>query len=96
MAGGLKEAGLQESVRTNRNCIRGMIEWVSNHIFVKPVANKLFCVDAADIDFKDPEVSGPGEISTLFGREVSRSHSTVIVFLLREGLKVNPFQIELG
>jgi len=53
VTGSLKEAGLQESVRTNRNCIRGTIEWVSNHTFVKPLANELFRVDAAGIDFKD-------------------------------------------
>ncbi len=53
MTGNLKEAGLQESVRTNGNCIRGIALWVSNHIFVKPVANKLSYVDAAVIDSKD-------------------------------------------
>ena len=53
MTGSLKEAKLQESVRTNRNCIRGTAVWVSNHIFTKPAANKHCCVDAAGIDFKD-------------------------------------------
>ncbi len=53
MTGNLKEAGLQESVRRNTNCIRGIALWVSNHIFVKPVANKHCYVDAAAIDLKD-------------------------------------------
>jgi len=50
VTGSLKEAGLQESVRTNRNCIRGTVLWVSNHIFTKPLANEQNCVDAAGID----------------------------------------------
>ena len=61
MTESLKEAGLQESVRTNRNCIRGIALWVSNHIFVKPVANKLSYVDAAGIDSRINDL--PGEIS---------------------------------
>jgi hypothetical protein len=35
--------------------------WVSNHIFVKPVANKLSYVDAAEIDSRINDL--PGEIS---------------------------------
>jgi len=27
--------------------------WVSKHIFVKPVANKHYCVDAAGLNFTD-------------------------------------------
>ena len=53
MTAGLKEAGLQEFERTNRNCIRGTIVWVSNHIFAKLVANKHYCVDAAGLNFTD-------------------------------------------
>ena len=53
VTGSLKEAELRESVRTNRNCIRGTAVWVSNHIFTKPAANKHCCVDAAGIDFTD-------------------------------------------
>jgi len=40
--------------------------WVSKHIFVKPAANKHYCVDAAGLNFRDPDASGPGEISMLF------------------------------
>ncbi|RLA87100.1 MAG: hypothetical protein DRG58_11175 [Deltaproteobacteria bacterium] len=58
MIGNLKEAGLQESVRTNRNCIRGIALWVSNHIFAKPVANKLSYVDAAEIDSRINDLPG--------------------------------------
>jgi hypothetical protein len=54
----LKEAVLQESVRTNRNCIRGIALWVNNHIFVKPVANKLSYVDAAEIDSRISDLPG--------------------------------------
>ena len=36
--------------KPSRNCIRGIALWVSNHIFAKPVANKLSYVDAAEID----------------------------------------------
>ena len=34
-----------------------MALWVSNHIFVKPVANKLSYVDAAGIDSKDKRLT---------------------------------------
>ena len=34
--------------------------WVSNHIFAKPVANKLSYVDAAEIDSRINDL--PGEI----------------------------------
>ena len=97
MTGSLKEAGLRESVRTNRNCIRGTAVWVSNHIFTKPAANKHCCVDAAGIDFKDKCLTR-GDLGDVC-REVSRGHSTVIVCLLREGLKVNRSKLswdELG
>ena len=76
MTGGLKEAGLQESVRTNRNCIRGTIMWVSKHIFAKRVANKHYCVDAAVIDFRDKCLTR-GDLDEIC-REVSRSHSIPI------------------
>ena len=95
MTAGLKEAGLQESVRTNRNCIRGRTLWVSNHHFTKPEANKQSSVDAAGIDFKDKCLTRGDPGQTKVCREVSRSHSTVIVGILREGLNINPFQIEL-
>ncbi len=87
MTGSLKEAGLQESVRTNRNCIRGTVTRVSNHIFAKPKTNIHYRVDAAGIDFKDKCLTR-GDLGDVC-REVSRGHSTVIVCLLREGLKVN-------
>ena len=93
MTGNLKEAGLQESVRTNRNCIRGIALWVSNHIFVKPVANKLCYVDAAAIDSKDKCLTR-GDLDAVC-REVSRSHSTLKMGISREGLNINPFSIEL-
>jgi hypothetical protein len=64
VTGNLKEAGLQESVRTNSNCIRGIALWVSNHIFAKPMANKLSYVDAAVIDSRISDL--PGEIPTKF------------------------------
>ena len=51
-----RKAGLQESVRTNPANSGGTYDaylWVSNHIFVKPVANKHCYVDAAP-----PENSG--------------------------------------
>ena len=87
MTGSLKEAGLQESVRTNRNCIRGTIVWVSNHIFVKPVANKHYCVDADGIDLTDKCLTR-GDLDYVC-REVSRGHSTIVDVLLWEGPKVN-------
>ena len=87
MTGSLKEAELQQSVRTNRNCIRGTSKWVSNHIFVKPVANKLIRVDAAVIGLKDKCLTR-GDLDEGC-REVSRGHSTVIAGILREGPKVN-------
>ena len=59
------------------------------------MANELFCVDAADIDFKDKCLTRGDLGQTKVCREVSRSHSTVIVGILREGLNINPFQIEL-
>jgi len=47
----LKEAGLQNSVLTNRNRIRGIIDWVSKHIFVTPEEDqKVNYVDAAGIE----------------------------------------------
>ena len=96
MTGSLKEAKLRESVRTTRNCIRGTALWVSNHIFAKPVANKQCSVDAAVIDFKDKCLTRGDLGQTKVYREVSRSHSTVIVIILREGLNINPFRIEPG
>ena len=50
MTHAVKEAGLQTSERTNRNGIRGRESWVSKHIFVKPLANKQFFVDAAGLE----------------------------------------------
>ena len=70
---------------------------MSNHIFTKLVANKHCCVDAAGIDFKDKCLT-QGDLDRIC-REVSTSHSTVIVCLLREGLKVNRSKLswdELG
>jgi len=66
-------------VRTNRNCIRGTIDWVSNHIFVKPEANELFRVDAAGIDFRDKCLTRGDLDQTKVSRDVSRSHSTMSV-----------------
>jgi len=49
--------------------------WVSDHIFVKPVANKHYYVNAASIKnigisnrhrLKGSRASGPGEVSTKF------------------------------
>ena len=94
MTGSLKEAGLQKSVRMNKNCIRGTALWVSNHIFTKPVANKHCCVDAAGIDLKDKCLTR-GDLGE-FCREVSRSHSTLIVGISGEGLNINLFRIEPG
>ena len=35
-----------------------MALWVSNHIFAKPAANKLRCVDAAEIDSRINDLPG--------------------------------------
>ena len=57
----MKEAGLQTSERTNRNGIRGSEPWVSKHLFVKPLANKRFSVDAAGLEGRISVL--PGEVS---------------------------------
>ena len=49
----MKEAELLTSELTKRNCIRGRESWVSKHIFVKPLANKRFGVDAAGLGAKN-------------------------------------------
>ena len=50
----------QAQDKPGRNCIRGIALWVSNHLFAKPVANKLSYVDAAEIDSRINDL--PGEI----------------------------------
>ena len=50
MRNALKETRLQNPVLTNRNDIRGMIKWVSKHIFTTPKEyQKLNYVDVAGI-----------------------------------------------
>jgi len=72
----VKEAGLQNPERTNRNCIRGRELWVSKHLFVKPLTNKQFCVDAAGLEGRISVL--PGEVSLLRVNkgEVSSGHSS--------------------
>ena len=61
----LKEAGLQNSVLTNRNRIRGIIDWVSKHIFVTPEEDqKVNYVDAAGIERKRTFLPGESFIAT--------------------------------
>jgi hypothetical protein len=50
---------LKEAVRQLAD-VRGIALWVSNHIIVKPEANKLGYVDAAEIDSRISVL--PGEI----------------------------------
>lgn len=71
----LKEAGLQIPVLTDRKCIRGMKEWVSNHIITKPLANKFLHVDAPAIGRR--KVLLPGE--TLTGASIVRESADAIV-----------------
>ena len=59
----MKEAGLQTPELTNRNCIRGRESWVSKHLFVKPLTNKRFSVDAAGLEGRISVL--PGEVSLL-------------------------------
>ena len=61
--------------------------WVSNHHFTKPEANKQSSVDAAGIDFKDKCLTR-GDLDEV-GREVSRSHSTLIIGRSGEGQNIN-------
>jgi hypothetical protein len=50
---GLKEAGLQNPILTNRNRIRGIYAWVSKHIIVTPNEHKrCINVDTAGIGGK--------------------------------------------
>ena len=74
----LKEAGLQNSVLTNRNRIRGISAWVSNHIFAKPkVYQNGIYVDTAGIEGKKMQLPGEGSIVTGWQNgAVSRGHST--------------------
>ena len=60
MRTGLKEAELQTLELTNKNDIRGRVEWVSKHIFVKPLTNKRYLVDVAVINGRIGAL--PGEI----------------------------------
>ena len=46
---------------------RGMIEWVSKHIFATPLANKLYCVDVSGIGGKNMP------LSRLAGQALGRS-----------------------
>jgi len=73
-----REAGLQNSVLTNRNRIRGIYARVSKHIIVTPNEyQKSNYVDTAVIEGKKMPL--PGEISKVTSwhiGEVSRGHST--------------------
>jgi len=58
----LKEAKLQISVLTNRNRIRGIVDWVSKHIIVTPYEHqKVNYVDTAAIERKRMQL--PREVS---------------------------------
>ena len=61
--------------------------WVSNHIFAKPVASKHFRVDAAGLNFKDKCLTR-GDLDRIC-REVSRSHSILIIGRSGEGQNIN-------
>ena len=76
---GLKEAGLQISVLTNRNRIGGIVDWVSKHIFVRPkIINKgQLCRYGRDRMKEDALTwGGLGIDSFSMCQEVSRGHST--------------------
>ncbi len=72
----MKEAGLQTSELTNRNCIRGRESWVSKHIFVKPLANKRPRVDAAGLGGRISVLPGEVSLSRVGQGEVSSGHSS--------------------
>ncbi len=59
---------------TNRNDIRGRVEWVSKHTFVKPLTNKLYWVDVAAINGRISVL--PGEALKVRFEGVSRGHSS--------------------
>jgi hypothetical protein len=58
---GVKEAGLQIPVLTNRKHIRGCFGWVSKHNIAKPVANIPITVDVPGIGRRIMLL--PGEVS---------------------------------
>ena len=60
---------------TNRNDIRGQVEWVSKHTFVKPLTNKLYWVDVAVINGRISVL--PGETLKVRFEGVSRGHSSL-------------------
>ena len=81
----LREAYLQESVRRKTNFIWGIVLWMSNHIFVKSVANKYCYVDAAAIDSRKSAL--PWEIS--ISERLSKSHLVPMFHLGTRGAYLN-------
>jgi len=75
---GLKEAGLQNSVLTNRNRIRGIYAWESKHIIVMPKEYKrCIYVDTAGIGGKKMPL--PGEVPTTTGWSLEKSAEVAVV-----------------
>ena len=74
----VKEARLQNPVLTNRNGIRGIIIWVSNHILAKPEEyQKGSYVDAAGIGGR--KMLLPGEIPGYWQRYSGKSAEVIVV-----------------
>lgn len=75
---GLKEAGLQSSVLTNRNRIGGILTRVSKHIIVTPKEyQKGFYVDTAGIGGKKMQL--PGEVSKVTCNYMEKSAEVIVV-----------------
>ena len=55
----------------------GYLEWVSKHIFAKPLANKLFLVDATGIGGRNMLL--PGEVSVFTSWRL-RSNAKDVIF----------------
>jgi hypothetical protein len=78
----VKKAGLQNPVLTNRKYIRGILAWVSKHLFATPLANKRWCVDVPGIGGRN--VLLPGEASTRRERGKESAEAIVVGEMSRE------------
>jgi hypothetical protein len=72
----VKEAKLQNPALTNRNCIRGCLEWVSKHNIAKPATNKFRTVDAAGVGGR--QIPLPGEVSLATSSQTEKSAEAIL------------------